>query len=105
MDDKSKVFYPQRKPSSAFWQCAASATSSDLMPPKKVNTPFQDSHKLAWGVELISTSGDGGVTVRCMFCKYVGRDAAKIGPTTNRKRKARSGSHYYTAPFTSAKYK
>ncbi|OQR89694.1 hypothetical protein ACHHYP_06113 [Achlya hypogyna] len=75
------------------------------MPPKKVNTPFHDSHKLAWGVELISTSGDGGVTVRCMFCEYIGRDAAEIGPTTNRKRKARSSSHYYTAPFTSAKYK
>jgi hypothetical protein len=75
------------------------------MPPKKVNTPFQDLHKLAWGVELISTSGDGSVTVRCMFCEYVGRDAAEIGPTTNRKRKARSGSHYYTAPFTLAKYK
>ncbi|RHY87044.1 hypothetical protein DYB37_010910 [Aphanomyces astaci] len=66
------------------------------MPPnKKVNTLFQDSNKLTYAVEFFNTTGNGVVTYRCML----------VGPNTNRKRKARSGTHYYTAPFTAAKYK
>jgi hypothetical protein len=76
-----------------------------MAPNKKVNTPFQPAHKLTYAVEVVNTTGDGFITCRCMFCEHIGRDAVEVGPTSSRKRKSRSTVHYFTAPFTAAKYK
>eukprot|EP00171_Calliarthron_tuberculosum_P000786 IDg786t1 len=86
---------------------AAFAQAYALMAPpkKKVTTPFKPSHKLTYAVEVVSTTGSGVVTCRCLFCEHIGRDVVEVGPNSSRKRKARTGVHYFTAPFTSAKYK
>ena len=52
------------------------------MPPK--TTPFQQKHKLEFGLKLIKTEKGGAQTVRCLFCVCDGRYQVEVGGTTGR---------------------
>jgi hypothetical protein len=57
------------------------------MPPK-AKTPWQPAHELEYALEVVSTAGNGDITVRCMFygditvrCMfyvYEGRDSVVV---------------------------
>ncbi|KAE8966950.1 hypothetical protein PF005_g28659, partial [Phytophthora fragariae] len=63
-------------------------------------TPFQDAHKLHYGLEVVACDAVGAVcSVRCLFCRYFGREEATKG-----KRKRTKNIKYYKAPFRPQNY-
>jgi hypothetical protein len=67
-------------------------------------TPFQKSHALEFGLEVVSTEGSGNVIVRCKFCQHEGRDVVELGEA-GRKRKQRCDIKNFTKPFAPFKYR
>jgi hypothetical protein len=59
------------------------------MPPK-AKTPWQPTHGLEYALEVVSTTSNGNVIVRCMFCVYEGRDSVVLNDSSTRKRKSRN---------------
>jgi hypothetical protein len=74
------------------------------MPPK-AKTPWQPAHGLEYALEVVSTTGNGDITIRCMFCVYEGRDSVVVDGSSTRKRKSRNDIKYFLKPFLSHKYK
>jgi len=73
------------------------------MPPKK--TPFQRPHQLEYALEIVSTDGNGDVTVRCLFCLHDGRDTVDVRAGSTRKRKSRTDIKYFKKPFFPHQYR
>jgi hypothetical protein len=74
------------------------------MPPK-VKTPWQPAHGLEYALEVISTAGNGDITVRCMFCVYEGLDSVVVDGSSTRKRKSCNDIKYFLKPFLPHKYR
>jgi hypothetical protein len=71
----------------------------------KASTPFQPKHKLVYALELVSTDGNGDVTLRCLFCLHDGRDVHEVVAGSSRKRKSRCDIKYFKKPFLPHKYR
>ncbi len=74
------------------------------MPPK-AKTPWQPTHGLKYALEVVSTAGNGDITVRCIFCVYEGRDNVVVDSSSTRKRKSRNNIKYFLKPFLPHKYR
>ncbi len=74
------------------------------MPPK-AKTPWQPAHELEYALEVVSTTGNGDIIVRCMFCIYEGRDSVVVNGSSTRKRKSRNNIKYFLKPFLPHKYR
>jgi len=74
------------------------------MPPK-AKTPWQPAHGLKYALKIVSTAGNGDITVRCMFCVYEGRDSVVVDDSSTRKRKSRNDIKYFLKPFLPHKYR
>ncbi|XP_078473017.1 uncharacterized protein LOC144734619 [Lampetra planeri] len=72
---------------------------------KKVATPFQSSHILQYGMELITTEANGAQSCRCLFCVHQGRDVVEVTGDSGRKRKNRTDIKYFTKPFLLHQYR
>jgi hypothetical protein len=76
-----------------------------MAPKSKAQTPFQATHALEFGLEVIKTEQKGDQTVRCLFCVYEGRNQVQVGLQTGRKRQSRSDIKYYVKPFAPQNYR
>jgi hypothetical protein len=73
--------------------------------PRKAKTPWQPAHGLEYALEVVSTTGNGDITVRCMFCVYEGRDNIVVDGSSTRTCKSRNDIKYFLKPFLPHKYR
>jgi len=74
------------------------------MPPK-AKTPWQPAHRFEYALEVVSTTGNNNIIVRCMFYVYEGRDNVVVDGNSTRKRKSRNDIKYFLKPFLPHKYR
>jgi len=92
-------------------KCGAAAICSlhpkidPIAMPPKAKTPWQPAHGLKYALEVVSTAGNGDITVRCMFCVYEGRDSVVVDGSSTRKCKSRNDIKYFLKPFLPHKYR
>jgi hypothetical protein len=58
---------------------------------------------LEFTLEVVSTIGNGNVTVRCLFCLHEGRDVIEV-EVAGCKRKQRNDIKYFMKSFVLFKY-
>jgi hypothetical protein len=56
-------------------------------------------------VEVVSTAGNGNITVQCMFCVYEGQDNVMVDGNSTQKCKSRNDIKYFLKPFLPHKYR
>ncbi len=74
------------------------------MPPK-AKTPWQPAHRLEYALEVVNTTGNDDITIRCMFCVYEGRNSIVVDDNLTRKRKSHNNIKYFLKPFLPHKYR
>jgi hypothetical protein len=74
------------------------------MPPK-AKTPWKHAHGLEYALEVVSTAGNGDITVRCMFCVYEGQDSVMVDGSSTRKHKSHNDIKYFLKSFLPHKYR
>jgi hypothetical protein len=85
--------------------CSLHPRINPIAMPPKAKTPWQPAHELEYALEVISTAGNGNITVRCMFYVYEGRDSVVVDGSSTRKRKSHNDIKYFLKPFLPHKYR
>ncbi|KAH8944234.1 hypothetical protein BDL97_13G098700 [Sphagnum fallax] len=84
--------------------CSLHPRIDPIAMPPKAKTPWQPAHGLEYVLEVVSTVGNGDITVRCMFCIYEGRDSIVVDGNSTQKRKSCNDIKYFLKPFLPHKY-
>ncbi|CAK9873021.1 unnamed protein product [Sphagnum jensenii] len=58
--------------------CSLHPKINPITMPPKAKTPWQPAHELEYALEVVSTTGNGNIIVRCMFYVYEGRDSVVV---------------------------
>jgi len=85
--------------------CSLHPRINPIAMPPKAKTPWQPAHGLEYALEVVNTTGNGNITVRCMLCIYEGRDSVVVDGSSTRKRKSRNDTKYFLKPFLPHKYR
>jgi hypothetical protein len=70
--------------------CSLHPIIDPIAMPPKAKTPWHPAHGLEYALEVVSTTSNDDITVRCMFCVYEGRDSVVVNDSSTQKRKSRN---------------